>query len=69
MTTTQSSLKAEFKQWLEEKKREDEIIAIVTIPKILRRFDSKLVVIKGNRLEKRYLNKWRKLFRIDKKFC
>lgn len=41
------------------------MIAFATIPHILRRFDKQLAIIKGNRLEKRYLREWRKLFRID----
>ena len=39
---------------------------IATVHRILKRFDSRLAIIKGNRLEKRYLNKWRALFRIDR---
>lgn len=41
------------------------MIAFATIPHILRRFDRRLAIIKGNQLEKRYLSEWRKLFRID----
>ena len=39
---------------------------MATIPYILKRFDCRLGIIKGNRLEKRYLSEWRKLFRIDR---
>lgn len=39
---------------------------MATIPHILKRFDCRLGIIKGNRLEKRYLSEWRKLFRIDR---
>ena len=42
------------------------MIVIGTIPHILRRFDKRLAIIKGNRFEKYYLSKWRRLFRIDK---
>lgn len=42
------------------------MIVIATIPHILKRFDSRLVIVKGNCLEKRYLSEWRKLFRIDR---
>lgn len=59
-------LKAQFKQWLEEEQKTDDMIVFATIPHILRRFDKRLAIIKGNRLEKRYLSEWRKLFRIDK---
>ena len=61
-----STLKAQFKQWLEEEQKTDEMIAFATIPHILRRFDRRLAIIKGNRLEKRYLSEWRKLFRINR---
>ena len=64
--TTQLSLKTQFKQWLEEEQKTDEMIAIATIPHILKRFDRRLAIVKGNRLEKRYLSEWRKLFRIDR---
>ena len=59
------SLKQQFKLWLEQEQKEDEMIAFATIPHILRRFDRRLAIIKGNQLEKRYLSEWRKLFRID----
>lgn len=65
-STKNSTLKAQFKQWLEEEQKTDEMIAFATIPNILRRFDKRLAIIKGNQLEKRYLREWRKLFRIDK---
>jgi hypothetical protein len=65
-STKNSTLKAQFKQWLEEEQKIDEMIAFATIPHILRRFDKRLAIIKGNRLEKRYLSEWRKLFRIDR---
>ena len=39
---------------------------MATIPHILKRLDCRLGIIKGNRLEKRYLSEWRKLFRIDR---
>lgn len=60
------SLKQQFKLWLEEKQKEDEMIIIATVPQILKRFDSRLAIIRGNRLEKCYLSKWRALFRIDR---
>ena len=60
------SLKQQFKLWLEQEQKDDEMIAFATIPHILRRFDRRLAIIKGNQLEKRYLREWRKLFRIDK---
>lgn len=60
------SLKQQFKLWLEQEQKDDEMIAFATIPHILRRFDCRLAIIKGNRLEKTYLSEWRKLFRIDK---
>ena len=60
------SLKEQFKLWLEEEQKSDEMIVMATIPHILKRFDCRLGVIKGNRLEKRYLSEWRKLFRIDR---
>ena len=60
------SLKEQFKLWLEEEQKSDEMIVIATIPHILKRFDCRLGIIKGNRLEKRYLREWRKLFRIDR---
>ncbi len=65
-STKNSTLKAQFKQWLEEEQKTDEMIAFATIPHVLRRFDKRLAIIKGNRLEKRFLNEWRKLFRIDR---
>lgn len=60
------SLKEQFKLWLEEEQKSDEMIVMATIPLILKRFDYRLGIIKGNRLEKRYLSEWRKLFRIDR---
>ena len=39
------------------------------ISDILKRFDRRLAIIKGNRLEKRYLSEWRKLFRIDQEIA
>ena len=60
------SLKQQFKLWLEEEQKEDEMIIIATVPRILKRFDSRLAIIKGNRLEKCYLSKWRTLFRMDR---
>ncbi|OOF50380.1 tRNA delta(2)-isopentenylpyrophosphate transferase [Rodentibacter trehalosifermentans] len=65
-STKDLTLKDQFKQWLEEEQKTDEMIAFATIPHILRRFDKRLAIIKGNRFEKRYLSEWRKLFRIDK---
>lgn len=65
-STKNLTLKAQFKQWLEEEQKNDEMIAFATIPHILRKFDKRLAIIKGNRLEKRYLCEWRRLFRIDK---
>ncbi|ASW16799.1 hypothetical protein [Mannheimia haemolytica] len=59
------SLKQQFKRWLEQEQKHDEMIAFATTPHILRRFDRRLAIIKGNQFEKRYLNKWRKLFRLD----
>ena len=59
-------LKKQFKLWLEEEQNEDEMIIIATVPRILKRFDSRLAIIKGNRLEKHYLSKWRALFRMDR---
>lgn len=67
-STKNLPLKAQFKQWLEEEQKTDDMIVLVTIPHILRRFDKRLAIIKGNRLEKRYLSEWRKLFRIDREF-
>ena len=49
------SLKQQFKQWLEQEQKDDEMIVFATIPYILRRFDRRLAIIKGNRLEKHYL--------------
>ena len=60
------SLKEQFKLWLEEEQKSDEMIAMATIPHILKKFDCRLGIMKGNRLEKRYLSEWRKLFRIDR---
>lgn len=60
------NLKAQFKKWLEEEQKTDEMIVFATIPHILRRFDKRLAIIKGNQFEKRYLSEWRKLFRLDK---
>lgn len=65
-STKDLNLKAQFKKWLEEEQKTDEMIAFATIPHVLRRFDKRLAIIKGNRLEKRSLNEWRKLFRIDR---
>jgi len=59
------SLKQQFKLWLEQEQKDDEMIAFATIPHILRRFDRRLAIIKGNQLEKRYLREWREAFRID----
>lgn len=67
-STKNLTLKAQFKQWLEEEQKTDEMIAFATIPHILGRFDKRLAIIKGNRFEKRYLSEWRKLFRIDREF-
>lgn len=60
------SLKQQFNLWLRQEQKNDEMIAFATIPHILRRFDRRLAIIEGNRFEKRYLNEWRRLFRIDK---
>lgn len=60
------SLKQQFKLWLEQEQKDDEMIAFATIPHILRRFDHRLAIIKGNQLEKRYLRKWREDLRIDR---
>ena len=65
-STKNSTLKAQFKQWLEEEQKTDEMIAFATIPHILRRFDRRLAIIKGNQLEKRYLREWLEAFRIDR---
>ena len=65
-STKNLPLKAQFKQWLEEEQKTDDMIVFATIPHILRRFDKRLAIIKGNRLAKRYLSEWRKLFRIDR---
>ena len=54
------SLKQQFKLWLEQEQKNDEMIAFATIPHILRRFDRRLAIIKGNQRE------WRTAFRIDK---
>ncbi len=59
------SLKQQFKLWLEQEQKDDEMIAFATIPHILRRFDRRLAIIKGNQFEKRYLREWREAFRID----
>ena len=67
-STKNSTLKAQFKQWLEEEQKTDDMIILVGICDILKRFDRRLAIIKGNRLEKRYLSEWRKLFRIDREF-
>ncbi|ACX81551.1 Uncharacterised protein [Aggregatibacter actinomycetemcomitans] len=64
-STKNLTLKAQFKQWLEEEQKTDEMIAFATIPHILRRFDKRLAIIKGNRFEKRYLSEWRRAFRVD----
>ncbi len=61
------SLKQQFKLWLEQEQKDDEMIVFATIPHILRRFDRRLAIIKGNQLEKRYLREWREAFRIDRK--
>ncbi|HDR0999322.1 TPA: tRNA delta(2)-isopentenylpyrophosphate transferase [Pasteurella multocida] len=42
------SLKQQFKLWLEQEKKDDEMIFFATIPHILRRFDRRLAIIKGN---------------------
>lgn len=60
------SLKQQFKLWLEKEQKDDKTIAFATIPHILRRFDRRLAIIKGNQLEKRYLREWLKAFRIDR---
>ena len=60
------SLKQQFKLWLEKEQKDDEMIAFATIPHILRRFDRRLAIIKGNQLEKRYLREWLEAFRIDR---
>lgn len=66
MNSTKSlTLKAQFKQWLEEEQKTDDMIVFATIPHILGYFDKRLAIIKGNRLEKRYLSEWCKAFRID----
>lgn len=44
-------VKGQFKLWLEEEQKSDEMIVIATIPHILKRFDSRLVIVKGNCLE------------------
>ena len=67
-STKNLTLKAQFKQWLEEEQKTDDMIILVGISDILKRFDRRLAIIKGNRLEKRYLSEWRKLFRIDREF-
>ena len=60
------SLKQQFKLWLEKEQKDDEMIAFATIPHILRRFDRRLAIIKGNQLEKRYLREWLEAFSIDR---
>ena len=60
------SLQQQFKFWLENEHKDDEMIAFATIPHILRRFDRRLAIIKGNQLEKRYLREWLEAFRIDR---
>ena len=60
------SLKQQFKLWLEKEQKDDEMIAFATIPHILRRFDRRLAIIKGNQLEKHYLREWLEAFRIDR---
>ncbi|WP_406822374.1 tRNA delta(2)-isopentenylpyrophosphate transferase [Pasteurella multocida] len=42
------SLKQQFKLWLEQEKKDDEMIFFATIPHILRRFNRRLAIIKGN---------------------
>lgn len=66
MKREKCSLKSQFKQWLEKEQENDEMIRIATVYQILKRFDSRLAIIKGNRLEKRYLREWRETFRIDR---
>lgn len=61
------SLKQQFKLWLRQEQKNDEMIALATIPHILRQFDRRLAIIKGNQFEKRYLREWREAFRIDRK--
>ena len=61
------SLKQQFKLWLEEKQKEDEMIIIATVPQILKGLFSRRAFSRGNRLEKCYLSKWRALFRMDRK--
>ena len=39
-STKNLPLKAQFKQWLEEEQKTDDMIVLVTIPHILRRFDN-----------------------------
>jgi hypothetical protein len=62
----QLSLKEQFRLWLETEQKIDEILTIVKISCILSKLDSKLAIVRGNRLEKRYLYKWIKYFRIDR---
>ena len=62
----QLSLKEQFRLWLETEQKIDEILVIVKIPCILSKLDSKLAIVSGNRLEKRYLHKWIKCFRLDR---
>lgn len=66
MKRKECSLKSQFKEWLEKEQENDEMIEIATVPQILKRFDKRLVIIKGNQLEKRYLREWRETFRIDR---
>ncbi|QDB92591.1 tRNA delta(2)-isopentenylpyrophosphate transferase [Pasteurella multocida] len=61
------SLKQQFKLWLEQEQKDGDMIILVGIPDILKRFDRRLAIIKGNQLEKRYLREWREAFRIDRK--
>ncbi|HFC6356988.1 MULTISPECIES: hypothetical protein [Neisseria] len=61
------SLKQQFKLWLEQEQKNDEMFVFATIPHILRRFDCRFAIIKGHQLEKRYLREWREAFRIDRK--
>ncbi|GAB1661103.1 tRNA delta(2)-isopentenylpyrophosphate transferase [Mannheimia haemolytica] len=65
MKRKECSLKSQFKEWLKKEQENDEMIEIATVPQILKRFDKKLAIIQGNRLEKRYLAEWRKNFRIN----
>ena len=60
------SLKQQFKLWLEQEQKDDEMIAFATIPHILRRFDRRLAIIKGNQFETCYLREWLEAFRVDR---